>query len=115
MNLRKRPIGSASRAFKNRDFSASCAAVPHWATTDESFTGCGKTHALYQGTTLEPAGKTLYEEHGVTGCGKTHVLYQGTTLEPAGKTLSEEHGVTGCGKTHVLYQGTTLVGPYTMG
>ena len=25
-------------------------------------------------------GKTLDEGHGLTGCGKTHVLYQGTTL-----------------------------------
>ena len=30
---------------------------------------------------LEPWGKTLSNEgHGLTGCGKTHVLYQGTTL-----------------------------------
>ena len=31
--------------------------------------------------TLRALGKTLSNEgHGLTGCGKTHVLYQGTTL-----------------------------------
>jgi hypothetical protein len=30
--------------FKNRDFSASSAAVPHWATTDESFIDTCKTN-----------------------------------------------------------------------
>jgi hypothetical protein len=50
------------------------------------------------------------KELGSRGCGKTHVLYQGTTL--VGPQMAEkELGSRGCGKTHVLYQGTTLVGP----
>jgi hypothetical protein len=36
--------------------------------------------ALYQGTTLQFAENSLDEGHGFTGCGKTHVLYEVTTL-----------------------------------
>ena len=35
------------------------------------------------------AENALNEGHGFTGCGKLHVLYQGTTLEAAEKVRSE--------------------------
>jgi hypothetical protein len=67
------------------------------------FTGCGKAHVLYQGTTLQAAEKLMFcirarlyrlrknscfvSGHDFTGCGKTHVLYQGTTLQAAEKLM----------------------------
>jgi hypothetical protein len=54
----------------------------------------------------------LVSGHDFTGCGKTHVLCQGTTLQAAEKLMfCIRARLYGCGNTHVLYQGTTLVGP----
>ena len=64
------------------------------------FTGCGKTHALCQGTTLVAAKNSCFVSgHGFTACGKTHALYQSTTLQAAEKLMfCVRARLTACGK-----------------
>jgi hypothetical protein len=75
------------------------------------FTGCKKTPASYNATTLEHAENSCFVSgHDFTYCKKTPASYNAPTLEDAEKLIGfvSGHDFTGCKKAPASYNATTL-------